>query len=123
VWVVHGADGLDEITTTGPTRVVALAKGDISEFEVKPEDAGLPRAKPEDLRGGEPEYNANELRAVLDGKPGAYRDISLLNAAAALIVAGRAATLRQGADMAADAIASGKAKATLAKLIETSGRT
>jgi anthranilate phosphoribosyltransferase len=123
VWVVHGADGLDEITTTGPTRVVALAKGDISEFEVTPEDAGLPRAKPEDLRGGEPEYNANELRAVLDGKPGAYRDISLLNAAAALIVAGRAATLRQGADMAADAIASGKAKATLAKLIETSGRT
>jgi anthranilate phosphoribosyltransferase len=123
VWVVHGADGLDEITTTGPTKVVALAKGDISEFEVTPEDAGLPRATAEDLRGGEPEYNAAELRAVMDGKPGAYRDIALLNAAAALIVAGRAATLREGADMAASAIASGKAKATLAKLIEVSGRT
>lgn len=122
VWVVHGADGLDEITTTGPTRVVALAGGDISEFEVTPEAAGLPRARPEDLRGGEPGHNANELRAVLDGKPGAYRDIALLNAAAALIVAGRARTLREGAAMAADAIASGKAKATLAKLIETSGR-
>jgi anthranilate phosphoribosyltransferase len=123
VWVVHGADGLDEITTTGPTKVVALAKGDISEFEVTPEDAGLPRATAEDLRGGEPEYNAAELRAVMDGKPGAYRDIALLNAAAALIVAGHAATLREGADMAAAAIASGKAKATLAKLIEVSGRT
>lgn len=122
VWVVHGADGLDEITTTGPTRVVALANGDISEFEVTPEVAGLPRARPEDLRGGEPEHNANELRAVLDGKPGAYRDIALLNAAAALIVAGRAPTLREGAEMAAAAIASGKARATLAKLIETSGR-
>ncbi|MFN3890533.1 MAG: anthranilate phosphoribosyltransferase [Beijerinckiaceae bacterium] len=123
VWVVHGSDGLDEITTTGATKVVALAKGDISEFEVTPEDAGLVRARPEDLRGGEPEHNAAELRAVLDGKPGAYRDIALLNAAAALIVAGRAQTLRQGADMAAGAIASGKAKATLAKLIEVSGRT
>lgn len=122
VWVVHGADGLDEITTTGPTRVVALANGDISEFDVTPEDADLPRARPEDLRGGEPEHNANELRAVLDGKPGAYRDIALLNAAAALIVAGRAPTLREGAEMAAAAIASGKARATLAKLIETSGR-
>lgn len=123
VWVVHGADGLDEITTTGPTKVVALARGDISEFEVTPEDAGLPRATAEDLRGGEPAHNAAELRAVLDGKPGAYRDIALLNAAAALIVAGRARTLREGADMAASAIASGKAKATLAKLIEVSGRT
>ena len=123
VWVVHGADGLDEITTTGATKVVALARGDISEFEVTPEDAGLPRATAEDLRGGEPAHNAAELRAVLDGKPGAYRDIALLNAAAALIVAGRARTLREGADMAASAIASGKAKATLAKLIEVSGRT
>ncbi len=123
VWVVYGEDGLDEITTTGATKVVALAKGEISEFEVTPEDAGLVRAKPEDLRGGEPEYNANELRAVLDGKPGAYRDISLLNAAAALIVAGCVANLREGVDMAAQAIASGKAKATLGKLIEVSGRT
>ncbi len=123
VWVVYGEDGLDEITTTGATRVVALAKGEISEFEVTPEDAGLARTRPEDLRGGEPEYNANELRAVLDGKPGAYRDISLLNAAAALIVAGRVTNLREGADMAAQVIASGKAKATLAKLIDVSGRT
>ena len=102
---------------------MALDKGEISEFEVTPEDAGLPRARPEDLRGGEPEYNANELRAVLDGKPGAYRDISLLNAAAALIVAGRATTLREGVDMAAQVIASGKAKATLDKLIDVSRRT
>ena len=123
VWVVHGCDGLDEITTTGPTKVVALANGDISEFDVTPEDAGIARARPEDLRGGDPAHNAQELRNVLDGKPGAYRDIALINAAAALVVAGRAANLREGAQMAADAIASGKAKATLAKLVEVSGRT
>jgi anthranilate phosphoribosyltransferase len=122
VWVVHGADGLDEITTTGPTKVVALARGEISDFEVTPEAAGLSRATADDLRGGTPEHNATELRSVLDGKPGAYRDIAILNAAAALIVAGRANTLREGADLAAAAIASGKAKATLAKLIEVSGR-
>ncbi|MDB5572775.1 MAG: anthranilate phosphoribosyltransferase [Hyphomicrobiales bacterium] len=122
VWFVNGADGLDEITTTGPTRVVALEDGEIREFTVTPEDAGLARASADDLRGGDPAHNAAELRAVLDGKPSAYRDIALLNAAAALIVAGRAATLREGADIAAGAIASGRAKATLDRLIEISNR-
>jgi anthranilate phosphoribosyltransferase len=122
VWVVHGCDGLDEITTTGPTKVVALDRGEISAFEVTPEDAGLARATADDLRGGDPAYNAQALRDVLDGKPGAYRDIALLNAAAALVVAGRATTLREGVDVAASAIASGKAKDTLARLAEVSGR-
>ncbi len=122
VWFVNGEDGLDEITTTGPTRVVALEHGEIREFTVTPEDAGLSRASPEDLRGGDPAHNADALRAVLEGKPGAYRDIALLNASAALIVAGRASNLREGVDIAARAIASGKAKATLERLIEISNR-
>jgi len=122
VWIVHGCDGLDEITTTGPTRVVALSGGDISEFEVTPEAAGLSRARPEDLRGGDPEHNAAALRAVLDGAPGAYRDIALLNAAGALVVAGRAKDLREGAQIAAEAIASGAARKVLDRLVEVSRR-
>jgi len=122
VWIVHGCDGLDEITTTGPTRVAALSGGEISEFEVTPEAAGLPRARPEDLRGGDPEHNAAALRAVLEGAPGAYRDIALLNAAGALVVAGRAKDLREGAQIAAEAIASGAARKVLDRLVEVSRR-
>ncbi len=115
-WVVHGSDGLDELTTTGETYVAELKNGVVSTFEVTPEDAGLVRARPEDLKGGDPEHNARALRDVLDGVQSAYRDIALLNAAAALIMAGKAEDLKQGVALASDAIASGKAKDTLARL-------
>ncbi|HEV2572898.1 MAG TPA: anthranilate phosphoribosyltransferase [Beijerinckiaceae bacterium] len=121
-WFVHGSDGLDEITTTGPTRVVALANGKIESFDIAPEDAGLKRANPTDLKGGDPEHNAQALRDVLDGKASAYRDIALMNAAAALIVAGKAKELKEGVAIASKAIADGRAKATLAKLIEVTNR-
>ncbi len=116
-WVVHGADGLDEITTTGPTYVCEYKGGQIRSFEITPEEAGLPRARLDDLKGGTPQENADALRAVLDGAPGPFRDIVRLNAGAALIVAGKATSLRAGADMAAEAIDSGRAKQTLAKLV------
>ena len=115
-WVVHGSDGLDELTITGPSQVAELNDSSVSSFEVTPEEAGLGRYAPEDLKGGEPEENAKALTALLDGAPGAYRDIVLLNAAAALIVAGKASELEEGAAQAAAAIDSGKAKATLEKL-------
>ena len=120
VWVVHGEDGLDEITTTAATRVAELRDGRIREFSITPEDAGLPYARPEALKGGDPAHNAAALRALLDGAPGAYRDIVLLNAAAALIVAGKAPDLRAGVAMAAEALDSGAAKATLNKLVTLS---
>ena len=120
VWVVHGLDGLDEMTTTNSTLVAELDKGAITQFEVKPEDAGLPAARAEDLVGGDPEHNAAALRALLDGETGAYRDIVLLNTAAALIVADKASSLEDGVAMAADAIDSGKAKDTLARLAAVS---
>jgi anthranilate phosphoribosyltransferase len=120
VWVVHGDDGLDEVTTTGPTRVVALEDGKLRHFEITPEQAGLPRGKIEDLRGGDPAHNASALRAVLAGAKNAYRDIAVLNAAAALVVAGKAQSLREGARLAESALDSGKASATLEKLIKIS---
>jgi anthranilate phosphoribosyltransferase len=122
VWIVHGCDGLDEITTTGPTRVVAMESGAIRAFEIKPEDAGLRTVEASELRGGDPSHNAQALRAVLDGATTAYRDIALLNAGAALVVAGRAGNIRDGVEAGAQAIASGKAKATLDKLVEISNR-
>lgn len=112
-WIVHGSDGLDEITVTGPTTVAELADGHVRTFEVTPEDAGLSRWPAADLKGGDGAANAEALRGVLAGKPGAYRDIVLLNAAAALVVAGKAADLRLGAEMAADSIASGAARKAL----------
>jgi anthranilate phosphoribosyltransferase len=120
-WVVHGSDGLDELTTTGVSHVVEYRDGAVSAFEVAPQDAGLPEARAEDLKGGTPEENANALRAVLDGQPGPYRDIVVYNAAAALVVADRAADLRDGAGIAAEAIDSGKARTTLAKLVAIAG--
>lgn len=120
VWAVHGSDGLDEITTTGPTRVVSLDNGTVESFTIAPEDVGLARARPEDLRGGEPEQNAAALQAVLDGDKTAFRDIAALNAAAALVVAGRAGDLRDGFAQANAALDSGKAKATLAALVASS---
>jgi anthranilate phosphoribosyltransferase len=120
IWVVHGSDGLDEITTAGPTSVAALENGKIRTFEVTPEDAGLPRSKPEALRGGDAEQNAKALLDVLKGKPGAFRDVSILNAAAALIVAGKAKDLKQGATLAAKSIETGEAEGRLDRLIAVS---
>lgn len=119
-WVIHGSDGLDEITTTGPTHVVELAHGALRRFEIAPEEAGLARAAPEALKGGEPGENAMALRDVVSGKSGAYRDIAILNAAAALVVAGKAGTLKEGAAMAAGAIDSGKVSALLDRVIAVS---
>lgn len=122
VWVVHGRDGLDEITTTGETLVAALEDGAIRRFVITPEEAGLTRSRPEDLKGGEAEQNAAALRAVVAGERNAYRDIAVLNAAAGLVVAGRARTLREGADAAASAIDSGAVARTLDTLVAVSNR-
>ncbi len=119
-WVVHGSDGLDELTTTGTSYVAELKDGKVTTFEVTPEDAGLARVTSDALKGGDPTFNAQAVTAMLGGATGPYRDIVLLNAAAALIVAGKAADLKAGVKLAAEAIASGKAKATLASLVATS---
>lgn len=121
-WVVHGADGLDEITTTATTHVAELKNGAVETFEISPEVAGLPFAEPAALKGGDAEYNAAALKAVLNGEPSAFRDIVLLNAAAALIVAGRADDLRAGVAMAAKAIDDGAASKTLDHLIAVSNQ-
>jgi len=116
-WVVHGSDGLDEITTTGPTYVAQIKDGVLSEFEISPADAGLPLAKPEDLKGGTPDENAAAMRAMLGGAKGAFRDCVVLNVAAALLIAGKATDLKDGAAQAQDAIDSGRATQTLEHLI------
>lgn len=121
-WLAHGCDGLDEMTTTGPTYIAALEKGEIRTFEVTPEEAGLTRASGEGLKGADPAHNAAALRAVLDGAPSPYRDIAVFNAAGALVVAGRTQTLKEGAGMAAQAIVSGRARATLESLVRVSNR-
>lgn len=120
VWVVHGRDGLDEITTTGETAVAALENGRITRFVITPEDAGIARARPEDLKGGEAEHNAAALRAVLSGERTPYRDIAVLNAAAALVVAGRADSLRHGAELAARAIDTGAVAGVVDRLVAAS---
>jgi anthranilate phosphoribosyltransferase len=120
VWVVHGSDGLDEITTSGTTSVAALENGKIRTFEITPEDAGLTRAKPEALRGGNAGENAKALLDVLKGKPGPFRDVSIINAAAALIVAGKVKDLKSGAALAAKSIDSGEAEGRLDRLIAVS---
>jgi anthranilate phosphoribosyltransferase len=123
-WVVHGSDGLDELTTTGASFVAELNNGVVRTFEVRPEDAGLARADAAALKGGDASHNAQALRGVLTGTPSAYRDIVLLNAAAALIVAGKAPDLTSGVAMAAQSIASGKANAALTALVAiTNGQT
>jgi anthranilate phosphoribosyltransferase len=120
VWAVYGSDGLDEMTTTGPTHVAALEDGRIRRFIVTPEEVGLPVAKLEDLKGGDPAHNAAQLRAVLDGVRIPYRDIALLNAAASLVIAEEARDLRDGLDRASRALDSGAAKATLDRLVKAS---
>ena len=96
VWVVHGSDGLDEVTTSGPTSVTALENGVIRNFEIAPEDVGLRKVKPEELRGGDAATNARAVQEVLEGKQTAFRDVALFNAAAALVVAGKAKDLQGG---------------------------
>jgi anthranilate phosphoribosyltransferase len=120
VWVVHGSDGLDEITLTGPSFVAALENGTIRTFEVTPEDAGLARVGGEALKGGDADANAVALQSVLGGKPSAYRDVALLNAAAALIVAGSARDLKEGVAIGTKSIDSGAAAARLKHLIAVS---
>jgi anthranilate phosphoribosyltransferase len=120
IWIVHGSDGLDELTTTGPTQVAQLKDGEITSFEVTPEDAGLARAVPEALKGGDAETNAAAIRRLLAGEAGAFRDIVLLNAGAGLIVAGRAGELKEAAALAAEAIDSGAALTALERLVAAS---
>jgi anthranilate phosphoribosyltransferase len=119
-WVVHGSDGLDEITLTGPTFVSSLENGQITNFEIKPEDAGLPYVTAESLKGGDAQANAMSLQAVLDGKPSAFRDVALFNAAAALLVAGKAKDIKEGVAMGQKSIDSGAALAKLKQLVAVS---
>lgn len=119
-WVVHGSDGLDEITVTGPSFVAQIANGDLRSFEVSPEQVGLRIHDGKDLLGADPDYNAAAIHALFDGAPGAYRDVVLLNSAAALVVADKVTDLREGVEAAAGIIDSGKAKQTLARLVAVS---
>jgi anthranilate phosphoribosyltransferase len=119
-WVVHGSDGLDEITLTGPTFVAALEGGEIRTFEVSPDDAGLDRIGSDALKGGDADANAMALLNVLNGKPSGYRDVALLNAAATLIVAGRAKDLKEGVALGTQSLDSGAAAAKLKHLIAVS---
>ena len=109
-WLVHGSDGTDEISIAGPTAVAALEHGEIREFTVHPEDAGLPVHPFEAILGGTPAENAAAFRALLDGALGAYRDAVLLNSAAALLVAGKVTTLKGGVSLARNSIDSGEAR-------------
>ena len=109
-WVVHGADGTDEVSIAGETYVAELRDGGVREFSVHPEDAGLAPHPLEAVIGGAPGDNARALRGLLAGEPSAYRDAVLLNAAAALLVAERAASLAEGVGLAAESIDSGAAR-------------
>ena len=116
-WVVHGEDGLDELTTTGPSFVAQLKDSAVTTFTVTPADAGLPTAKPEDLKGGSPAVNAQAIRDLVAGQKGPYRDIVLFNAAAALVVAGKVDDLTSGVAKAAQAIDGGAAAQALDRLV------
>jgi anthranilate phosphoribosyltransferase len=119
-WVVHGADGLDEISTTGYTKVSECRDGAVNTFYVHPSDFGVPKREPSSLIGGDAAENATIARAVLDGATGAQREIVLVNAAASLLIAGRAADLMDGMAQASAAIDSGEARAILARLVGAS---
>jgi anthranilate phosphoribosyltransferase len=116
-WVVHGSDGLDELTTTGSSYVSEYKNGQVTNFEVSPLDAGIPLAKLEDLKGGDAADNAKAMEAMLDGEPGAFRDIVIYTAAAALIVADKAEDLNEGAEMAAKAIDEGNSRKALERMV------
>jgi anthranilate phosphoribosyltransferase len=118
--VVHGSDGLDEITTAGPTSVASLENGTVRTFEISPEDVGLPKADPAVLRGGDADANATALLSVLKGEKGPHRDVAMFNAAAALMVAGRANDLAGGMALARTSLDSGEAEGRLDRLIAVS---
>ncbi len=117
-WVVHGVDGIDELTTTGLSYVAELNRGEIRTFEVVPGDAGITVARPADLKGGDAATNAAAMHSMINGERGAFRDAVVYNAAGALIIAGKSETLADGAALAAAAIDDGRAMATLDKLVE-----
>ena len=119
-WVVHGADGLDELSTTGHTKVSENRDGSVHTFYVHPGDFGVTRASAADLIGGDAAENAATVRAVLDGRQGPSRDVVLLNAGAALFVSGKAASVREGLMLAAQALDSGVARSTLDRMIRVS---
>ena len=122
-WLVHGSDGTDELSIAGVSWVAALEDGKVTEFEVNPEDAGLPVYPFEDILGGTPEENGIAFRALLDGEKSAYRDAVLLNAAAALLVAGKVDNLKDGAKLAAHSIDSGAAKGKIEALAKATTNT
>jgi anthranilate phosphoribosyltransferase len=117
-WIAHGQDGMDEITNTAPTDIVELRQGLVRHFALSPEELGLPRAKPDDLRGGDATHNAEALKQLLHGARGSYRDIVLMNAAAALAVAGKNDDLRLNLLHAEEAIDTGAARQTLDLLVK-----
>ena len=116
-WIVHGGDGSDEIAISDRSFVAELKDGKVTEFEIHPEDAGLPVHPFEDIVGGTPAENVGAMRAVLDGAKGAYRDAVLLNSAAALLIAAKVSDLKEGVALAAQSIDSGAAKAKVMALV------
>lgn len=122
VMVVHGSDGLDEITVTGPTLAAELNNGQICTFEIKPEDLGLKQYSSQEIAGGSPEQNAAIIQQVFRGEKGAYRDMVTANAAAGIYVAGKASTLREGVRLAEDILDSGEARYSLERLIDVSNQ-
>ena len=119
-WVVHGSDGVDELSTTGVTDVSDCCDGKVTRFQLHPSDVGLPLARLSDLRGSDAAANAAIIRNVLNGEPGPHRDVVVLNAGAALLIAGKAPTVQDGIQLAASAIDEGKASEALARLVEFS---
>lgn len=119
-WVVHGSDGMDELTTTGPSLVAEVKDGEVAVFEVTPQSVGLPSATLDELRGGDAEENAAAIRDVLSGARGPFRDIVCLNAGAALVVGERAASLAEGVAKSTAAIDDGRANAALDRLVAAS---
>jgi anthranilate phosphoribosyltransferase len=119
-WICHGEGGFDEIVPCGTTYVSALANGTVRHFEITPEQAGIARSRPEDLKGGDAAHNAEALRAVLDGQPSAFADAAVMTAAAALVVAGKVNDLKDGVATARQSVTSGSARQTLQKLVVVS---
>jgi anthranilate phosphoribosyltransferase len=116
-WVVHGADGLDELSTTGSNYICEVKDGEVTEFNLSPQDVGLPQVNIKDLKGGDGTYNARRLKALLEGEQDAYRDIVLFGAGAALVIAGKEEDIQKGISVAATAIDDGRAKNALAQLV------
>ena len=121
--VFYGEDGIDELTTTGPSKVFELQDGQVKDYELDPNELGLPRARPEDLRGGTPPENAELLRQILGGEKGPHRDVVLLNAAAAVLAASRADDWGQAMEVARESLDSGRAAQVLTRLVESSKST